>query len=776
MEEVPFNIIVGIMKKLLILFSLLILLVVSFVGGARFNQHETGQNVIDSGERKILHYVDPMNPANTSKEPGIAPCGMPMEPVYADDDGLHGSGNSLAASLGAVKINLQKQQIIGVQIGEVAKVAESLKITSLGRIAAEENKTYPLVAATDGWVGEVHESTTGSLVSKNQLMGKIRIYDYDFITWQQRYLVEKSNLAMVRRPPLAPMYDGRADQLKKIISAQQQSGSLHPGIGAPVTQSPSTVQGKAVAGAGGSMRRSIVGHRGAETKPWRIIPRGSQSEAVDIPPQPIDKPMQQDQHMAMPMPSSEPNAELTGKDEVGGPPKVSPVGITPELPAMAMGDREAGSVMAGDHSKHLNNMAKEKSQGQLHADEKDKPHPSQVRQELMDLGVGENQLEQLAKSGVYITDVELRSPADGLVLSRNIFPHQRITRGTECFRVADLSRVWVEADIYDLETQYIQPGMPALISMPKSGKQYPATVSEILPRFEAAGRSLKVRLEMDNPETLFRPDMFVDVEFLLNLPETTTVPSAAIIDSGKRQTVYVVVGEGVFEPREVMTGWRFNDRVEIVKGLQPGEKIVVSGNFLIDSESRMKLAAVRLMETTEPQAGLQQEASTKTEAKPRSNNKTIPKGMVKDPICGMNIDPVKAEEAGLAIEADGKTYYFCSAECAEEFHRHGPQIIEESDANPVPGTMSEAGEHNMEQMTMSSGGPQPVPAPTATDPVCGMGVDKSSARSAGLFIEKDDQTYYFCSTECKEQFEQHSEVHVDKAGKTASPEHMEPKP
>ena len=88
----------------------------------------------------------------------------------------------------------------------------------------------------------------------------------------------------------------------------------------------------------------------------------------------------------------------------------------------------------------------------------------------MDLGVGENQLEQLAKSGVYITDVELRSPADGLVLSRNIFPHERVTRDTECFRVADLSRVWVEADIYDLEAQYIQPGMQALISMPKIGQ------------------------------------------------------------------------------------------------------------------------------------------------------------------------------------------------------------------------------------------------------------------------------------------------------------------
>ena len=269
------------MKKLLILFSLLILLVVSFVAGARFNQHGANQNVIDSGERKILHYVDPMNPANTSKEPGIAPCGMPMEPVYADDDGFSGSGQSVSPSLGAVKINLQKQQLIGVQIGAVARVAETLKIRSLGRIAAEENKIYPLVAASDGWVGEVHESTTGSLVSKNQLMGKIRIYDYDFFTWQQRYLVEISNTAMVRRPPLAPMYDGRADQLRKIISAQQQSGSLHPDIGVPATLSPTTVQGKTVAGAGVDMRSAISGHRGSAPKPWRIIPRGSQSEAPD---------------------------------------------------------------------------------------------------------------------------------------------------------------------------------------------------------------------------------------------------------------------------------------------------------------------------------------------------------------------------------------------------------------------------------------------------------------------------------------------------------------
>ena len=363
------------MKKPLILFSLLILLIVSFVGGARFNQHGTSQNVIDNGERKILHYVDPMNPANTSKEPGIAPCGMPMEPVYADDDGLSVSGNPSSTSLGAVKINQQKQQIIGVQIGEVARTSENLKIRSLGRIAAEENKIYPLVAATDGWVGEVHESTTGSLVSKNQLMGKIKIYDYDFITWQQRYLVEMSNMAMVRRPPLAPMYNGRADQLKKIITAQQQSGSLHPEIGSPVTLPSATGQEKT----DDEGRRSAMGggHRGANPKPWRIIPRGSQSEAPDISQQPPDNSRQQDQQLATPMPPSGPDVELAGKDELAGPLMESPADASPgnsqtpvqkeavqppatpdqlaspeitqdgssKQPAMEMGDKKAGTTM-----------------------------------------------------------------------------------------------------------------------------------------------------------------------------------------------------------------------------------------------------------------------------------------------------------------------------------------------------------------------------------------------------------------------------------------------
>ena len=112
--------------------------------------------------------------------------------------------------------------------------------------------------------------------------------------------------------------------------------------------------------------------------------------------------------------------------------------------------------------------------------------------------------------------------------------------------------------------------------------------------------------------------MFVDVEFPINMPPTVNVPVDAIMDSGLKQTVFVDRGNGYFEPRRVKTGWRLGDRVEIVGGLEPGERIVVSGNFLIDSESRMKLAAAGFFGN-----------------------------VVKDPVCGLNLDESKARAAGL---------------------------------------------------------------------------------------------------------------------------------
>ena len=115
-------------------------------------------------------------------------------------------------------------------------------------------------------------------------------------------------------------------------------------------------------------------------------------------------------------------------------------------------------------------------------------------------------------------------------------------------------------------------------------------MSDVLPQFDQTTRTLKTRFELDNPDLILRPDMFVDVELEMKLPASVHVPVEAVLDSGVRKTVYVNRRNGFFEPRQVETGWRLGDRVEITKGLAPGERIVVSGNFLIDSESRMKSA------------------------------------------------------------------------------------------------------------------------------------------------------------------------------------------
>jgi Cu(I)/Ag(I) efflux system membrane fusion protein len=165
-----------------------------------------------------------------------------------------------------------------------------------------------------------------------------------------------------------------------------------------------------------------------------------------------------------------------------------------------------------------------------------------------------------------------------------------------------------------------------------------ARVSDVLPEFDAATRTLKVRLEAENPGFALRPGMFADVSLTVLLPPTVTIPADSVIDTGRRKTVFIDRGGGFFEPREIRTGRALGDRVEVLQGLVEGDRIVVSGNFLLDSESRLKNAALSLHDEA-----------------------------VEDPVCGMKIDPVKSGDR--KAEYDGATYYFCSDGCKETFEK-----------------------------------------------------------------------------------------------------------
>jgi len=216
-------------------------------------------------------------------------------------------------------------------------------------------------------------------------------------------------------------------------------------------------------------------------------------------------------------------------------------------------------------------------------------------QKLQDLGMSEQQIAVIRRTREVPKSLDILAPADGFVLSRTISAGQKFERGTDWFRTADLSRVWIQADAIGVEADRIRPGMHATVRTLDRRRSFDARVSEVLPQFDPASRSLKVRLEVDNPDFVLRPDMFVDVEMPVDLPPSISVPVDAVLDSGLEKSVFVERSQGVFEPRLVRTGWRFDHRVEIVEGLKPGERIVASGTFLIDSESRMKIASARAL-------------------------------------------------------------------------------------------------------------------------------------------------------------------------------------
>ena len=208
--------------------------------------------------------------------------------------------------------------------------------------------------------------------------------------------------------------------------------------------------------------------------------------------------------------------------------------------------------------------------------------------ELRTLGVSNAQLREMGQRREFVPDIRVESPVDGVVLTRSVSPGLRFDRGFEFYRIADLNRVWILADVYRHQLPFIRRGASARITTAGESRAMTATVNPSEPIFNEATLTLTVRLEAANPQRSLKPGMFVDVEFPVDLPAAIVVPADAIVDSGLGKTVFVDCGNGSFEPRLVETGWRAGDNVEVTKGLAPGERIVISGTFFVDSESRMK--------------------------------------------------------------------------------------------------------------------------------------------------------------------------------------------
>ena len=208
---------------------------------------------------------------------------------------------------------------------------------------------------------------------------------------------------------------------------------------------------------------------------------------------------------------------------------------------------------------------------------------------LLTAGMSPVQLEEMARTRAVAENIHVASPVDGFVLTRNVSAGEKFERGAEFFRIADLRRVWILADLPAADAPPLAPGTIVHVKAPGRTEPLPARVSaSVLPQFDPSTQSMKVRLDADNPGFVLRPEMFVDVELQIPYPPTLSVPSEAIVASGRHETVFIERNAGVFEPRAVKTGRRFADRVQILDGLAPGDRIAVSGMFLLDSESRMR--------------------------------------------------------------------------------------------------------------------------------------------------------------------------------------------
>jgi len=219
--------------------------------------------------------------------------------------------------------------------------------------------------------------------------------------------------------------------------------------------------------------------------------------------------------------------------------------------------------------------------------------------------ISERQIARLEKTGEVMNSLTLYAPYNGIVTMKMVREGQFIKGGMELLTLSDISKVWVYADIYEYEMPWVKVGQKARIILPYVGSEpIESTVSYIYPFVEPKTRTVKARFDIDNPDFVFKPDMYVNVRLESEpVADALTIPVEAVLHSGEKQTVFVALGDGKFEPRQVKTGMQNDDGdIEIVQGLLEGEHVVTSAQFMLDSESKLREAIQKMLEPQAPSA------------------------------------------------------------------------------------------------------------------------------------------------------------------------------
>ncbi len=218
-----------------------------------------------------------------------------------------------------------------------------------------------------------------------------------------------------------------------------------------------------------------------------------------------------------------------------------------------------------------------------------------ARQRLRLWDIADADIERLEKAGEVRRALDLHAETGGYVVEKTAFHGMRVTPADTLYKIADLTHLWVLADVYEGDLAFVQIGQRAdVTAVHAAGHRWRGPVTWISPTVDEQARTIRVRVEIDDPGAILKPDMFADVVLHGSAHRAIVIPESAVIDTGEKRLVFVDRGEGSYEPRMVELGAKNGDLFEVRSGLLPGEHVVVSANFLIDSESSLKAAVSAL--------------------------------------------------------------------------------------------------------------------------------------------------------------------------------------
>lgn len=212
-----------------------------------------------------------------------------------------------------------------------------------------------------------------------------------------------------------------------------------------------------------------------------------------------------------------------------------------------------------------------------------------AEERLRRFDVPEAEIAQLAKSGTASREISVESPASGYIIERNAIPNAYVQPETKLYTIADLSTVWIYANVPQADVGRLKPGDRSEVSVDAyPGRKFGGRIDQILPDVDATTRTVRVRLVMSNPGILLKPGMYVNVNIAAPLGRHLVIPSSSVLQAGTHQIAFIDRGQGSLEPRTIETGTRLDESVVVLKGLNVGDRIVSSANFLLDSEAQLQ--------------------------------------------------------------------------------------------------------------------------------------------------------------------------------------------